>query len=80
MTAETTTFSKCIRNAEAARNTFASPGSLKLFRQITGHSDWNEMILVYEKWLKKGLFRVKSFSVHFHFQQCYPWIISRRKT
>ena len=53
MTAETTTFSKCIRNAEAARNTFASPGSLKLFRQITGHSDWNEMILVYEKWLKK---------------------------
>jgi hypothetical protein len=54
MTAETTTFSKCIRNVEEKRNSFASPESLMLFRQITGHSDWNEMILAYEKQLKKG--------------------------
>jgi len=54
MTTEATTFSERIRSEKAAHNTFTRPGFLRRFRHIIEHSDWDERILAYEKWLNRG--------------------------
>jgi hypothetical protein len=53
MTTTAATFSKNIRQIRASRKIFPSTSYLKRFRYFIENSDWDEMILIYEKRLDK---------------------------
>jgi len=53
MATEATTFSGNIRGQDAAYKTFTKRNSLHRFRHLIEHSDWDEAMFAWEKWVDR---------------------------
>lgn len=53
MSALAATLSRYIKHSKTSLRTFTGPGYLERFRYFIENSDWDEKILVHEKWIDR---------------------------